>query len=128
MAHAPSTATLAGFAGHVSRTTAGAVKWHREAESNAEEWSTVEDVRAGTIMVWFCYAQVRLRTVALVLLGARQTPRARALRCVLLWLKQNIAVPYNKTTSGTAQVPVQVCCTPQVPWVPAYLHTVELLR
>src|SRR6056297_3454411 len=38
------------------------------------------------------------------------------------------AVSYKKITTGTAQVPVQVCCTPQVPWVPAYLHTVELLR
>ena len=78
-----------------------------------------------------------LRTVARVLLRARRlldegpcalcAAHSGPVRACYALLKQNSVALYNKITTGTAQVPVQVCCTPQVPRVPAYLHTVELL-
>eukprot|EP00966_Prymnesium_polylepis_P134883 3117353-Prymnesium_polylepis.1 len=44
MARSPNTAPLAGFAGHVSRTAAGATNWLREANYDENEQKIVRGV------------------------------------------------------------------------------------
>eukprot|EP00962_Isochrysis_galbana_P055279 scaffold27005_cov132-Isochrysis_galbana.AAC.3 len=44
MAHSPNTAPLAGFAGHVLRTAAGATNWLREANYNENAQKIVRGV------------------------------------------------------------------------------------
>lgn len=44
MARSPNTAPLAGFAGHVSRTAAGATNWLREANYDEKEQKIVRGV------------------------------------------------------------------------------------
>src|SRR6056297_1801866 len=129
MARAPNTATLCLLCWPHLANGCWSCKMAHGGRKRRGEWRTDGGESVSIIRL----DSSPLRTVARVLLRARRGPcalcaaSARVRACYAL-LKQNSVALYNKITTGTAQVPVQVCCTPQVPRVPAYLHTVELLR